>query len=241
MDLNVQWCHVVKTKLGDARIVLGGEVDCVEQANGEQVVELKTSTQPAGPRDETMLRIKMLRMCAYLLTDMQSFLLGVRTLVIGFRNAQGMLLDHRRYRTTDIPRLVRDQPGQWNANDNLAFGAHIIAYLRRAVAAHTEQWLMFACDALRMREAREGSYPWRVHRATGGFLSHLPLPAASEAEYEYPVFRVCFEPPFSHVTIRRVPLAELAQDGRRAGRCGIVPRHFYEWVTEPMEKVDMYM
>ena len=29
MDTNVQWCSVVKTKLGDTRMVIGGEVDCV--------------------------------------------------------------------------------------------------------------------------------------------------------------------------------------------------------------------
>ena len=29
VDTNVQWCSVVKTKLGDTRIVIGGEVDCV--------------------------------------------------------------------------------------------------------------------------------------------------------------------------------------------------------------------
>jgi RAT1-interacting protein len=26
---NVQWCSVVRTKLGNARILIGGEVDCV--------------------------------------------------------------------------------------------------------------------------------------------------------------------------------------------------------------------
>ena len=30
VDTNVQWCSVVKTKLGDTRMVIGGEVDCVE-------------------------------------------------------------------------------------------------------------------------------------------------------------------------------------------------------------------
>lgn len=29
VDTNVQWCSVVKTKLGGTRMVLGGEVDCV--------------------------------------------------------------------------------------------------------------------------------------------------------------------------------------------------------------------
>jgi RAT1-interacting protein len=29
VDTNVQWCSVVRTKLGDMRMILGGEVDCV--------------------------------------------------------------------------------------------------------------------------------------------------------------------------------------------------------------------
>jgi len=29
VDTNVQWCSVVRTKLGDIRLVIGGEVDCV--------------------------------------------------------------------------------------------------------------------------------------------------------------------------------------------------------------------
>lgn len=29
VDTNVQWCSVVKTKLGKTRMVIGGEVDCV--------------------------------------------------------------------------------------------------------------------------------------------------------------------------------------------------------------------
>ena len=29
INTNVQWCSVVKTKLGDHRLIIGGEVDCV--------------------------------------------------------------------------------------------------------------------------------------------------------------------------------------------------------------------
>ena len=32
VDTNVQWCAVVKTKLGNDRLVIGGEVDCVRGA-----------------------------------------------------------------------------------------------------------------------------------------------------------------------------------------------------------------
>ena len=32
VNTNVQWCAVVKASLGDLRMVLGGEVDCVDGA-----------------------------------------------------------------------------------------------------------------------------------------------------------------------------------------------------------------
>jgi RAT1-interacting protein len=32
VDTNVQWCNVMKTKLGGTRMVIGGEVDCVRRA-----------------------------------------------------------------------------------------------------------------------------------------------------------------------------------------------------------------
>lgn len=32
IDTNVQWCSVVRTKLGDTRMIIGGEVDCVRGA-----------------------------------------------------------------------------------------------------------------------------------------------------------------------------------------------------------------
>lgn len=37
VDTNVQWCNVVKTKLGSDRLIIGGEVDCVR---GEFLVNL---------------------------------------------------------------------------------------------------------------------------------------------------------------------------------------------------------
>ena len=30
INTNVQWCSVVKTKLGSVRLIIGGEVDCVQ-------------------------------------------------------------------------------------------------------------------------------------------------------------------------------------------------------------------
>jgi len=56
VDTNVQWCSVVKTKLGDTRMFIGGEVDCVRGAyNGQtdKFVELKTSMVIRGSHDES--------------------------------------------------------------------------------------------------------------------------------------------------------------------------------------------
>ena len=72
VDTNVQWCSVVKTKLADTRIVIGGEVDCVRgvldscvqettqlncmadrfDGSTDSFVELKTSLAIRGPQDE---------------------------------------------------------------------------------------------------------------------------------------------------------------------------------------------
>jgi RAT1-interacting protein len=72
VDTSIQWCRVVKTKLGDTRIVIGGEVDCVRNSgDNELMVELKTSMNIRGYRDEERFEKKLLKFY------FQSFLLGV--------------------------------------------------------------------------------------------------------------------------------------------------------------------
>ncbi|KAG6900838.1 hypothetical protein C0993_000157 [Termitomyces sp. T159_Od127] len=59
VDTNIQWCSVVRTKLGNTRLLIGGEVDCVREFATERYtyqtdtfVELKTSLAIRGSRDE---------------------------------------------------------------------------------------------------------------------------------------------------------------------------------------------
>lgn len=55
VNTNVQWCSVVKTKLGNTRMVIGGEVDCVRgryTGKTNNFVELKTSLTIRGASDE---------------------------------------------------------------------------------------------------------------------------------------------------------------------------------------------
>lgn len=166
---------------------------------------------------------------------MQSFLLGVQKIVVGFRDARGTLEAHATHRTADLPRLVRGRPGQWNAADNMAFGAAVLEFARTHIHAEMERWLHAVALRVRANEQTRGAYAWRVHRTTQSFLGQLPLPAACDAEQEYPVFRLSFQPPFTHVSLRYVHPYELQCDGRRERRCGLVPTPFYEWATRPMQ------
>lgn len=56
VNTNVQWCSVVRTKLGNTRLLIGGEVDCVRgkyTGQTDTFVELKTSLAIRGPHDES--------------------------------------------------------------------------------------------------------------------------------------------------------------------------------------------
>jgi RAT1-interacting protein len=85
VDGNVQWCSVVKTKLGSFRMIFGGEVDCVRgkiapnfhrrsstyfnyeldrDGQPDTFVELKTSMaiRPGNPNDEIKFEKSVFRM-----------------------------------------------------------------------------------------------------------------------------------------------------------------------------------
>lgn len=46
VNTNVQWCSVVKSKLGDIRLVIGGEVDCVRGL--PVIIEIDEQKKPDG-------------------------------------------------------------------------------------------------------------------------------------------------------------------------------------------------
>ncbi|KAH8118243.1 RAI1-domain-containing protein [Phellopilus nigrolimitatus] len=148
IDTNVQWCSVVKTKLGDSRMIIGGEVDCVEGWRSDlsllglrfsscspgrytgqpnTFVELKTSLTIRGPQDEARFEKKLLKFY------FQSFLLGVPEIKVGFRTPAGRLKDLQSFKTVQLPRLVRGKPGAWDPNICLDFGSRFIIFLRSII------------------------------------------------------------------------------------------------------------
>ncbi|KAI9509830.1 RAI1-domain-containing protein [Russula earlei] len=130
VDTNVQWCSVVKTKLGDTRMVIGGEVDCVrDRYNGhnDAMLELKTSMAIRGHRDEMRFEKKLLKFY------FQSFLLGVPEIVVGFRTPNGQLVTVQSYKTLEIPRLVRGKQDAWDPQICLSWGDRFLTWIKSNV------------------------------------------------------------------------------------------------------------
>ncbi|KAI8984920.1 RAI1-domain-containing protein [Trametes punicea] len=135
VDTNVQWCSVIKTKLGDSRLVVGGEVDCVrERFNGKMdtFVELKTSMSIRNAGDEARFEKKLLKFY------MQSFLLGVPEIVVGFRTPAGRLTTTQTFKTIQIPRLVRGKPGAWDPQVCFSWGQEFLTTLNSILSAPAE-------------------------------------------------------------------------------------------------------
>jgi len=103
---HVQFCSVFKTKIGSHRIIMGGEVDCLnshtETTDQSCYTELKTNRVIGNSRqEENFQKFKLLRVWG------QSFLAGVSTIIFGFRDDDGMIKSLKTYKTLEIPRLVR--------------------------------------------------------------------------------------------------------------------------------------
>lgn len=132
VNTNVQWCSVVKTKLGDTRLLIGGEVDCVRDkfsGKTDTFVELKTSLTIRSARDEARFEKKLLKFY------FQSFLLGVPEIVVGFRTPQGQLSTIQSFKTIQIPRMVRDKENAWDPSICLGWGKRFIDFLKTNCAS----------------------------------------------------------------------------------------------------------
>ncbi|KAL1727895.1 RAI1 like PD-XK nuclease-domain-containing protein [Schizophyllum commune] len=162
VDTNVQWCSVVKTKLGDTRMVIGGEVDCVEgqysDTRTNNFVELKTSMAIRGASDQAKFEKKLLKFY------FQSFLLGVPKIVVGFRTPAGVIREIQDFKTMEIPRMVRGKPGAWDPTVCLAWGERFFGWLRGQIAANEQRAVQQNSETDSAGEHRPASRVavWRV-------------------------------------------------------------------------------
>ena len=132
---HAQYCSVVKTGIGKAKMILGGEVDavwdCKPAHNKDQPinwVELKTSAEMTHDRDVFKYERKLLKFW------IQSFLLGVPKIVVGFRSRTGILERLEELETKDIPGMVKRRgKGTWDGNLCINFTASFLDWLKKVI------------------------------------------------------------------------------------------------------------
>ncbi|KAK4148111.1 RAI1 like PD-XK nuclease-domain-containing protein [Dichotomopilus funicola] len=129
-----QYCSVVRTGFGKSIVCLGGEVDAIwdkkPQTPGEPInwVELKTSAEIRGSNDQFKFDRKLMRYW------IQSFLLGVPKIIVGFRNMDGILTQVEELKTISIPDEVqRRGMARWDGNVCIKFTSLFLEWLRTSL------------------------------------------------------------------------------------------------------------
>lgn len=117
-----------RTQLGSHRLLLGAEVDGLDEG-GQEYIELKTT---ACIRTEQQQRRFINEKC--LKWWVQSFLAGVPTILVGHRDERLWIERLERLSVERIPRMVRGQ-ARWDPNSVLAFGELLLSWLRHVVAS----------------------------------------------------------------------------------------------------------
>ncbi|KAK0636239.1 RAI1 like PD-XK nuclease-domain-containing protein [Bombardia bombarda] len=129
-----QYCSVVRTGLGKSVICLGGEVDaiwdCKPMIPGSPInwVELKTSADIRSDRDMDNFERKLMKFW------IQSFLLGVPKIIVGFRSRDGILVKIDEIETQNIPAIVKRRGRvRWDGNTCINFASDFLEWLRQTI------------------------------------------------------------------------------------------------------------
>ncbi|XP_073025689.1 NAD-capped RNA hydrolase DXO1 [Primulina eburnea] len=154
VDSNVEYCSVIKTKLGAHRILMGAEMDCCDSTDEGRrfYVELKTSRELDYHTEERYEREKLLKFW------IQSFLAGVPYIVIGFRDDGGRLVRTERLRTKDITQRVK-MKNYWQGGVCLAFADEVLCWLYGTVKENEDYILQFAAPFTRLELLQAQSCP----------------------------------------------------------------------------------
>lgn len=145
VDANSEFCSLIKLRLGNHRISFAAEIDCEKAGNQNSnadeklkgYVELKTMRQPSSAREESnMFKFRFMKYW------IQSYLAGVRTVVVGMRDDAGFLRHVEHFDTISFPSLVaqrvpraRNGAPAWDPNVILNFLDHTITQIRRVCAS----------------------------------------------------------------------------------------------------------
>ncbi|KAI9741941.1 MAG: decapping endonuclease targeting mRNA [Cirrosporium novae-zelandiae] len=132
----VQYCSVVRTGIGRCKLVIGGEVDAIWDARPHDPndpinwVELKTTQEPLPFSPPSLLKHERKLLKFWI----QSFLLGVPKIVVGYRDQMGWLRRIEEMDTAKIPGHVkRDGTSSWDGNVCINFTSTFLDWLKGIV------------------------------------------------------------------------------------------------------------
>ncbi|GAM86690.1 hypothetical protein ANO11243_047090 [Dothideomycetidae sp. 11243] len=129
-----QYCSIVRTGIGNASFIIGGEVDGVmgfkpdNSDDPHRWIELKTARKPESPRDFDIHSKKLLKFWA------QSYLVGCPTVIVGYRDRRGILYELEELETHRLQALAhRISSLKWEGNDCLHTVSAFLGFLKQNI------------------------------------------------------------------------------------------------------------
>ncbi|KAJ3024249.1 UNVERIFIED_CONTAM: decapping endonuclease targeting mRNA [Siphonaria sp. JEL0065] len=120
VDTHVQFCSIVKTRVGAHDVFMGAEVDCLMTNDEPPTQKPLPSPIPPEIRQPLYAELKTNRTLTHanhtatfhknkiLKTYFQCFLAGIPKVIVGFRDDRGFVESTRVYKTLEMPRMVRE-------------------------------------------------------------------------------------------------------------------------------------
>lgn len=150
VDANVEFCALIRTKLGAHRIIMGAEMDCYDGVRDgkRQYIELKTSRELDSHTVERFQKDKLLKFW------IQSFLAGVSKIVCAFRDDNGYTVRTEVMKTREITQRVKKR-NLWQGGVCLAFADQVLCWLYGTVKENEDYVLRYlpGSDRLELRKA----------------------------------------------------------------------------------------
>ncbi|KAH7341449.1 RAI1 like PD-XK nuclease-domain-containing protein [Rhizoctonia solani] len=216
VDTNVQFCSIVKTKIGAERMILGGEVDCCRDRYTGQpnsYVELKTNMIIRSTQDEERFERKLLKFWA------QSFLLGIPEVVVGFRTHQGRISTLQTFETLALPRMVRGKPGAWDPKPCLVFAEKLLRFIRSTLVEEKQSDCRTEIPGTRTLSGPVDAT--KVEETNGVKSSRID-------QHDATVWRLEIKPGTHTVTLYKLDPSEVEGVVNGEDRVGFLPTWFWE-------------
>jgi len=160
LDTNAEFCCVLKTRLGNHHLLYGAEIDAVKKNckppwdNLQGFVELKTNRFIENQRQQTTFhRFKLLKWWA------QSFLVGIPTVICGYRNDKGIVSKLESIPVKKMPSMAKDH---WNGNICMNFCQQFLEFVSESMGEsdNANAHYLFNYDApnqlISMRQVADG-------------------------------------------------------------------------------------